>query len=62
MNGVATVIVQGGQEPEFEIRPIPPKMLEDGGYGSRHSGRGAPQQLIDSPACWKAIINSFSVW
>jgi CzcA family heavy metal efflux pump len=27
LNGVATVVVQGGQEPEFEIRPDPPKML-----------------------------------
>src|SRR6184192_1526187 len=28
LNGVATVIVQGGQEPEFEIRPDPGKMLQ----------------------------------
>ena len=28
LNGVSTVVVQGGQEPEFEIRPDPPKMLQ----------------------------------
>jgi multidrug efflux pump subunit AcrB len=28
MNGVATVIVQGGQEPEFQITPDPAKLLE----------------------------------
>ncbi|HYV61156.1 MAG TPA: efflux RND transporter permease subunit, partial [Bryobacteraceae bacterium] len=28
LNGVATVIVQGGQEPEFEIRLDPAKMLQ----------------------------------
>ncbi len=28
LNGVATVIVQGGQEPEFEIQPDPAKMLQ----------------------------------
>ena len=28
LNGVATVVVQGGQEPEFEIRVDPPKMLK----------------------------------
>ena len=27
LNGVATVIVQGGQEPEFEVRLDPPRML-----------------------------------
>ena len=28
LSGVSTVVVQGGQEPEFEIRPDPPKMLQ----------------------------------
>ena len=28
LSGVSTVVVQGGQEPEFEIRPDPAKMLE----------------------------------
>ncbi|HKD78467.1 MAG TPA: efflux RND transporter permease subunit [Candidatus Angelobacter sp.] len=28
MNGVATVIVQGGQEPEFQITPSPARLLE----------------------------------
>jgi CzcA family heavy metal efflux pump len=28
LNGVATVVVQGGQEPEFEIRVDPPKLVE----------------------------------
>jgi CzcA family heavy metal efflux pump len=49
LNGVATVVVQGGQEPEFEVRPDPAKLLE-----SQVSiptvldaiGRG---NLIDSP-------------
>src|SRR6266849_6768379 len=28
MSGVSTIVVQGGQEPEFEIRVDPPKMLQ----------------------------------
>ena len=28
LSGVSTVIVQGGQEPEFEVRPDPAKMLQ----------------------------------
>jgi CzcA family heavy metal efflux pump len=28
MNGVSTVVMQGGQEPEFEVRPDPTKLLE----------------------------------
>jgi CzcA family heavy metal efflux pump len=28
MSGVSTVVVQGGQEPEFEVQPDPPKMLQ----------------------------------
>ena len=28
MSGVSTVIVQGGQEPEFEVRPDPAKLLQ----------------------------------
>ena len=28
MNGVSTVIVQGGQEPEFEVRPDPARLLQ----------------------------------
>ena len=28
LNGVATVLVQGGQEPEFEIKPDPAKLLQ----------------------------------
>ncbi len=27
LNGVSTVVVQGGQEPEFEIQPDPAKLL-----------------------------------
>ncbi len=30
MNGVSTVVIQGGQEPEFEVRPDPAKLLESG--------------------------------
>ena len=30
--GVSTVVVQGGQEPEFEIRPDPAKLLESAGH------------------------------
>jgi CzcA family heavy metal efflux pump len=28
LNGVSTVVVQGGQEPEFEIKPDPAKLIE----------------------------------
>src|SRR5678815_701812 len=49
LNGVGTVIVQGGQEPEFEIRLDPAKMLQTAVTvpaildGLKHSN------LIDSP-------------
>src|SRR5438094_8150226 len=28
MLGVSTIVVQGGQEPEFEVRPDPAKLLQ----------------------------------
>jgi CzcA family heavy metal efflux pump len=49
LSGVATVIVQGGREPEFEVQPDPAKLLEAGVTvptildALRHSN------LIDSP-------------
>lgn len=49
LSGVSTVVVQGGQEPEFEVRPDPAKLLESqvNVPGLLDSiGRG---NLIDSP-------------
>ena len=44
MTGVSTVVVQGGQEPEFEIKPDPAKLVQTGVTDSEHSRRHRPQQ------------------
>ncbi len=47
--GIATVVVQGGQEPEFEIRPDPPKMLQAGVNVPTILEAVRRSNLIDSP-------------
>ncbi|HUS05240.1 MAG TPA: efflux RND transporter permease subunit [Bryobacteraceae bacterium] len=49
LNGVSTVIVQGGQEPEFEIRPDSPKMLEAAVTVTMLLDAVKRSNLIDSP-------------
>ena len=44
LNGVSTVVVQGGQEPEFEVRPDPAKLLQTARHRSQHAGRDRTQQ------------------
>jgi CzcA family heavy metal efflux pump len=49
MNGVATVIVQGGQEPEFQITPDPAKLLEASVTVTDVLDAVRKTNLIDSP-------------
>src|SRR4029077_5399047 len=49
VNGVSTVAVQGGQEPEFEIRVDPPKMLQSAVTVSAVLDALKRSNLIDSP-------------
>ena len=48
MNGVSTVMVQGGQEPEFQIDARPREAAATQSP-SRHSRRRAASNMIDSP-------------
>ncbi len=49
LSGVATVIVQGGQEPEFEVRPDPGKMLQAGVTVPALLDAVRRSNMIDSP-------------
>ncbi|MEO7144049.1 MAG: efflux RND transporter permease subunit [Bryobacteraceae bacterium] len=49
LNGVSTVVVQGGQEPEFEIRPDPAKMLQAAATVPEVLDAVRRGNLIDSP-------------
>ena len=49
LNGVSTVIVQGGQEPEFQITPDPAKLLTAGATVSDILDAVRRTNLIDSP-------------
>ena len=49
LNGVATVVVQGGQEPEFQITPDPAKLLATGITVSDILDAVRRTNLIDSP-------------
>lgn len=52
--GVSTVIVQGGQEPEFEIRPDPAKLLETGVTIPNILDAVRRSNLMDSPGLVEA--------
>ena len=54
LNGVATVVVQGGQEPEFEVRLDPPKMLEAAVTVPAVLDALRRTNLIDSPGLMQA--------
>ncbi len=49
MTGVSTVVVQGGQEPEFEVRPDPAKMVETAMTIPNILDAIGRSNLIDSP-------------
>ena len=54
LSGVSTVIVQGGQEPEFEIRPDPAKLLQTGVTIPSITDAVRRSNLIDSPGLVEA--------
>jgi CzcA family heavy metal efflux pump len=49
LNGISTVVIQGGQEPEFEVRPEPAKLLESGVNVPALLDAIGRSNLIDSP-------------
>ena len=49
LNGIATVMVQGGQEPEFHIEPDPAKLLTAGVTVTDILDAIKKTNLIDSP-------------
>src|SRR5206468_6883699 len=49
LNGVATVIIQGGQEPEFHIEPDPARLLNAGVTVTDILDAIKRTNLIDSP-------------
>ncbi|HTT65838.1 MAG TPA: efflux RND transporter permease subunit [Bryobacteraceae bacterium] len=49
LSGVSTVVVQGGQEPEFEVRPDPAKLLESAVSIPGLLDAIGRSNLIDSP-------------
>jgi len=49
LSGVATVVVQGGQEPEYEIRPDPAKLLQSGVTVPALLDAVKRSNMIDSP-------------
>ena len=49
LDGISTVIVQGGQEPEFQITPDPAKLLATGATVSDILDAVRRTNLIDSP-------------
>jgi CzcA family heavy metal efflux pump len=53
LNGVATVIVQGGQQPEFQITPDPAKLLEASVTVTDILNAVNQTNLIDSPGLFE---------
>src|SRR5436305_1580592 len=53
MTGVATVVVQGGQEPEFQITPDPAKLLEASVTVTDILNAVKQTNLIDSPGLFE---------
>jgi CzcA family heavy metal efflux pump len=54
LDGVSTVVVQGGQEPEFEIRPDPAKMVQAAVTVPAVLEAVRRSNLIDSPGLMQA--------
>ena len=59
MTGVSTVVVQGGQEPEFEVQPDPAKLVADRHHDSQYPGRHRPQQHDRFPGPDRDTITSW---
>jgi CzcA family heavy metal efflux pump len=53
MNGVSTVILQGGQEPEFEVRPDPVKLLQSSITVPSLLDAIGRSNMIDSPGLFE---------
>ena len=53
MTGVSTIVVQGGQEPEFEVKPDPAKLLETGTNVPTLLDAIGRSNLIDSPGLFE---------
>jgi len=53
MAGVSTIVVQGGQEPEFEIRPDPAKLLQTSTNVPAVLDAIGRSNLIDSPGLFE---------
>ena len=49
VNGVATVLVQGGEEPEFDIVPDPAKLLHASVTVTGNSGLRCADEPVESP-------------
>ncbi|MGH9481470.1 MAG: efflux RND transporter permease subunit [Terriglobales bacterium] len=49
LNGISTVLVQGGQEPEFEISPDPAKLVAAGATVQNILDAAQNTNLVDSP-------------
>lgn len=49
LNGVSSIVVQGGQEPEFEIQPDPAKLLQTGITVPNLLDAVGKSNLVDSP-------------
>ena len=65
LDGVATVVVQGGQEPEFHITPDPAKLLAANINGGRHSRRGAthePDRFARIAAAEPSALSRLGRW
>jgi len=54
LNGVATVMVQGGQQPEFHIEPDPAKLLTAGVTVTDILDALKRTNLVDSPGLFRA--------
>ncbi len=54
VNGVATVLVQGGQEPEFHITPDPAKLLQSGVTVADMLEAIRRTNLVDSPGLFES--------
>src|SRR5438093_2413003 len=54
MNGVSTVVVQGGQEPEFEVKPDPAKLLQTSLNVPALLEAIGRSNLIDSPGLFES--------
>ena len=54
MTGVSTIVVQGGQEPEFEVKPDPAKLLQTRSTIPTLLDAIGRSNLIDSPGLFES--------